>query len=61
MPADTKKLNHLSDNGEKHEHTLSSTLIRAIQMEMEKMTPKQLERLYGVISVIEKKKTKKNK
>ena len=59
MPADKKRIEHFPANDEKNEHKLNAALIQAIQAEMENMTTKALEQLYGITTVMEKKKTKK--
>ena len=59
MPADTKNTDHVSDNGDTSEHERVSALIRTIRAEMQKMSLEELEQLYGVIALMEKKKTAK--
>ena len=59
MPADMKNTDLFSDNGDKDEHERVSALILAIRAEMKKMTSEELECLYGVIALMEKKKTAK--
>ena len=58
MPADKKMMGNFFGNGEKDKHERVSNLIRAIRTEMKDMTPNELERLYAVIALTEKKKTR---
>ena len=55
MPADKKNLGNSLGNGEKNEHERAAAFIRAILAEMESMSPEELERLYTVIALMEKK------
>ena len=59
MPVDKKSLEKRVDDGGTDEHEGAPALIAAIRTEMENMTPLELERLYGVIALMEKKKTAK--
>jgi len=55
MPADKNDTDTSSDNGGENEQGRVSALIRAIRMEMETMTPEELERLYGVVVLMRNK------
>ena len=59
MPADMNNTDHFPDNGDTNEHERVSALIRTIRAEMQKMSSEELERLYGVIALMAKKKTVK--
>jgi len=55
MPTDKKVMDNSLGNVAKNEHKRES-LLRAIRMEIETLAPNELERLYAVIALMEKKK-----